>query len=78
MSAAHGKPIWIPEFQRLGDQDGQVEFLSAVLPWLDADEQSQIERYAYFMAADGFLLSLEEEEGDNSGRLSKVGEIYVS
>lgn len=77
MNAAHGKPIWIPEFQRLGDQDGQVEFLSAVLPWLDADEQSQIERYAYFMAADGFLLSL-EEEGDNSGRLSKVGEIYVS
>lgn len=70
LKAAQGKPVWIPEFQRLGDQDGQVEFLSAVLPWLDADEQSQIERYAYFMAADGFLL--------DRGRLSKVGEIYVS
>ena len=72
MTAAQGKPVWIPEFQRLGDQDGQVEFLTAVLPWLDADEQSQIERYAYFMAADGFLLD------GGGGRLSKVGEIYVS
>lgn len=69
-TAAAGKPVWIPEFQRLGDQDGQVEFLSEVLPWLDADEQGQIERYAYFMVAEGFLL-----EG---GGLSKVGEIYVS
>lgn len=68
--AAEGKPVWIPEFQRLGDQEGQVEFLSEVLPWLDADEQGQIERYAYFMVAEGFLL-----EG---GGLSKVGEIYVS
>lgn len=74
MIAAKGKPIWIPEFQRLGDQDGQVEFLAAVLPWLDADEQSQIERYAYFMAADGFLL----DDRSGGGRLSKVGEIYVS
>lgn len=72
MNAAQGKPVWIPEFQRLGNQDGQVEFLTAVLPWLDADEQSQIERYAYFMAADGFLLL------DGGARLSKVGEIYVS
>lgn len=70
MTAAQGKPVWIPEFQRLGDQDGQVEFLREVLPWLDADEQRQIERYAYFMVAEGFLL-----EG---GGLSKVGEIYVS
>lgn len=70
MAAAQGKPVWIPEFQRLGDQDGQVEFLKEVLPWLDADEQRQIERYAYFMVAEGFLL-----EG---GGLSKVGEIYVS
>lgn len=70
MTAAQGKPVWIPEFQRLGDQDGQVEFLREVLPWLDADEQGQIERYAYFMVAEGFLL-----EG---GGLSRVGEIYVS
>lgn len=70
MAAAQGKPVWIPEFQRFGDQDGQVEFLTAVLPWLDADEHRQIERYAYFMVADGFLL--------DGGRLSKVGEIYVS
>lgn len=62
--------MWIPEFQRLGDQDGQVEFLREVLPWLDADEQGQIERYAYFMVAEGFLLE--------DGGLSKVGEIYVS
>lgn len=70
MAAAKGIPVWIPEFQRLGDQDGQVEFLREVLPWLDADEQRQIERYAYFMVAEGFLL-----EG---GGLSKVGGIYVS
>lgn len=70
IAAAQGKPVWIPEFQRLGDQDGQVEFLRAVLPWLDADEQRQIERYAYHMVAEGFLL--------DGGGLSKVGEIYVS
>lgn len=70
IAAAQGIPVWIPEFQRLGDQDGQVEFLSAVLPWLDAEEQRQIERYAYFMVAEGFLL--------DGGGLSKVGEIYVS
>ncbi len=70
MAAAQGKPIWIPEFQRLGSLDDQKAFLEQVLPWLDDPAQAQIERYAYFMVFDGFLLS--------DGQLNQVGLTYVS
>lgn len=65
---AAGKPLWIPEFQRLGDLAGQKQFLKIVLPWLDA--HSEIERYAYFMVKDGFLLT--------NGQLNEVALTYVS
>ena len=46
-------PIWLTEF---GTTDGNDEsFISTVLPWLDS--QSFVERYAYFMAENGKLLS---------------------
>lgn len=47
MHKQFGKPIWITEF---GVTEGDVDaFLAEVLPWLD--QQSWIERYAYYMAA---------------------------
>ena len=70
MEAARGKPVWIPEFQRLGDLAGQKEFLENVLPWLDHPDQAQIERYAYFMVWDGFLTA--------NGALNEVGLAYVA
>ncbi|KAL2358346.1 hypothetical protein BJ546DRAFT_834327, partial [Cryomyces antarcticus] len=52
---AGGKPVWITEFGASGT-DAQVNtFLQTVLPWLD--QQSSIERYAYFMVSDGLLVS---------------------
>ena len=65
---AGDKPLWIPEFQRLGDLAGQTSFLKIVLPWLDA--KPQIARYAYFMVKDGFLLT--------DGKLNEVALTYVS
>lgn len=65
---AAGKPLWIPEFQRLGDLASQAKFLTIVLPWLDANPG--IERYAYFMVKDGFLLT--------NGKLNEVAMVYVS
>ena len=44
-------PVWIPEFQCLGDAN---KFLGEVLPWLD--QQAQIERYSYFMVQEGILV----------------------
>lgn len=65
---AAGKPLWIPEFQRLGSLAGQKEFLEIVLPWLD--DKPAIARYAYFMVKDGFLLT--------NGQLNEVALAYVS
>lgn len=65
---AAGKPLWIPEFQRLGDLASQASFLKIVLPWLDS--KPEIARYAYFMVKDGFLLT--------DGKLNEVALVYVS
>lgn len=68
MEAAKGKPVWIPEFQHKGGLSDQRAFLEQVLPWLD--EQTQIERYAYFMLWDGFLTT--------DARKNEVGMVYAS
>jgi len=61
-----GLPVYLTEF---GTTDGNDEaFLAAVLPWLDA--QDYVERYAYFMAEDGKLLSGTE--------LSAAGSTYCA
>ncbi|KIV98861.1 uncharacterized protein PV09_09387 [Verruconis gallopava] len=58
-------PIWLTEF---GTTDGNdTSFLEVVLPWLDS--QSYVERYAYFMAEDGMLLS--------GNSLNAAGQIYA-
>ncbi|KAK6000811.1 hypothetical protein QM012_003536 [Aureobasidium pullulans] len=53
---AGGKPVWVTEFAPTGASDAQIStFLEDVMPWMDS--QSFVERYSYFMAADGNLLS---------------------
>lgn len=48
-----GLPVYLTEF---GTTDGNDQaFLAAVLPWLDA--QDYVQKYAYFMASDGKLIS---------------------
>ncbi|KAL2810818.1 hypothetical protein BJX63DRAFT_400980 [Aspergillus granulosus] len=65
---------WVTEFALNSDLSGtggtqtSADFLGEVLPWLD--EQTAVSRYAYFMCADGYLLS-------GSG-LSVSGEKYAS
>ncbi len=49
------KPVWITEFQASGSIDEQNTFLEEVIPWLDS--QNYVERYAYFMASEGRLIS---------------------
>lgn len=50
-----GLPVWVTEFQCYGSEDQQVAFLQQVLPWLD--EQSYVEKYAYFGVFPGFLVN---------------------
>jgi hypothetical protein len=54
-NACNGKPIWLTEFGASGTADEQNTFLQTVLPWMD--QQSYIERYAYFMVSAGSLIS---------------------
>jgi hypothetical protein len=59
-------PIWLTEF---GTTDGNDQaFLDQALPWLAS--QAYVERYAYFMAEDGKLLS--------GSQLSAAGQTYAS
>jgi hypothetical protein len=62
-------PVWITEFQAPGDAAEQNTFLQEVIPWLDS--QSFVEKYAYFMASDGILLSA-------GSTLSTLGETFAS
>ncbi|KAF2416521.1 hypothetical protein EJ08DRAFT_554074, partial [Tothia fuscella] len=70
VSDAHaqtGKPVWVTEFGTNGGTDAEINtFLKAVLPWLDA--QDYVERYSYFMASEGRLIS--------GGALSSTGKTY--
>ena len=64
-----GLPVWLTEFGTIDGNDEQIAgFLAEVLPWMD--EQSWIERYAYFMASDGKLLS--------GGALSTSGKTFAT
>jgi hypothetical protein len=60
--------VWITEFQNTGSSDDQVAFLQSAIPWLNSN--TDVGRYAYFYAADGYLLS--------GTSLSAVGEAYVA
>ncbi|KAI4129418.1 MAG: hypothetical protein LQ338_002258 [Usnochroma carphineum] len=64
---AAGRDVWIPEFQRYGDTDGQKQFLEAVLPTLDAN--NAVKRYAYYMVADGILTT--------NGQVNNLGTTFA-
>ncbi|MCJ1381610.1 hypothetical protein MMC17_004721 [Xylographa soralifera] len=70
--ATFSLPVWVTEFSALplDDQATNAAFMAIVLPWLDAQPSSVVERYSYFMVADGELLS-------GTG-LSQMGEAYLS
>ncbi|KIW05861.1 uncharacterized protein PV09_03064 [Verruconis gallopava] len=73
-AACGNRPIWITEFGASGSESEVATFLNTVLPWLDSN--SQVERYAYFMAAastDGTYLVNAAGTG-----LSSIGQIYNS
>ena len=63
--AATNLPVWVTEFQCLGDAG---TFLNEVLPWLDG--QQSVERYSYFMVKDGILT--------NGNSISQLGQAYGS
>jgi hypothetical protein len=68
-AAGGNRPIWITEFGASGSTDEQNTFLETVMPWLDSLEY--VERYAYFMASDGILLSA-------GSTLSTLGETFAT
>lgn len=65
---AGGRKLWITEFQAPGNDAEQAKWLAEVLPWLDS--QDYVERYSYFMARQGSMMS-------GSG-LSTVGQAFVA
>ncbi|KAK8206930.1 hypothetical protein M8818_004765 [Zalaria obscura] len=68
-SVAGGKPVWVTEFGTTDGTDDQIaSFLETVMPWMDS--QDFVERYAYFMASDGILLTGTEPS-------SPVGTTYM-
>lgn len=69
LAAANGMDsVWVTEFQNTGSTDDQVTFLKEAIPWLNAN--TAVGRYAYFYAADGYLLT--------DSMLSTIGQAYVS
>ena len=70
VAACNGMPVWITEFQKLGSMEDQQSFVTKAIEWLEKPEQSKIERYSYFMVADGSLTT--------GKSLSNVGTAYAS
>lgn len=53
-----GKPVWITEFEPTdGSDEEKSAFLTTVQDAFDSDEYSYVERYSYFMVADGNLVN---------------------
>ncbi|KAG9228778.1 glycosyl hydrolase catalytic core-domain-containing protein [Amylocarpus encephaloides] len=65
-TAGGSKPVWITEFQYLGGDE--AGFLAEIVPWLESNDQ--VERYSYFMASNGHLIS--------GTSLSDIGKAYVA
>lgn len=69
VEAAQGRPVWITEFKPDGSPEDQARWLGQVLPWLDDQSLSGVERYAYYQV-DNILVS-----GDS---LTELGHKYAS
>ncbi|KAE8449253.1 hypothetical protein EG329_008420 [Mollisiaceae sp. DMI_Dod_QoI] len=67
-TAGGNRPLWITEFQASGSTDDQNSFLQEVMPFLDSSDM--VEKYAYFMASDGILLSA-------GSALSQLGQTFA-
>ncbi|KAL5325857.1 hypothetical protein ACEPPN_006991 [Leptodophora sp. 'Broadleaf-Isolate-01'] len=67
-TAGGNRPLWITEFEASGTDEEQAAFLTEVMAWMD--ETDYIERYAYFMVADGNLVS--------GTSLSSLGSTYAT
>ena len=59
--------VWLTEFGATGSEDEIANFVQEAISFLDAT--SAVERYAYFMVADGVLV--------NGNSLSTLGEAYI-
>ena len=61
--------VWLTEFAAAGSDAEVAKFLGEVLPWMDSNDA--IERYAYFMCAEGELVS-------GSAMSDPVGKAYAA
>ncbi|KAI9742415.1 MAG: hypothetical protein M1818_003949 [Claussenomyces sp. TS43310] len=66
-AAGDNRPVWVTEFGASGSDDEVASFLSTVIPWMESSDM--VERYAYFMASDGLLLS--------GSSLSSIGQAFA-
>ena len=69
---AKGIPVWVDNFGATGGREGQIEFLTNMIPWLE--DNDLIERYGYLAinrTQGGFL----PETGDE---LSDLGKFYAT
>ena len=60
--------VWLTEFGASGDDADVAPFITSAMEWLD--QQPAVERYAYYMCADGTLLS--------GSSLSSLGQAYAA
>ena len=72
IALAKGIPVWVDNFGATGSREAQIEFLTAMIPWLESNDA--IERYGYVAinrTQGGFL----PESGDG---LSDLGKFYAT
>ena len=69
---AKGTPVWVDNFGASGDREGQIEFLTNIIPWLE--DNDAIERYGYLAinrTSGGFL-------PETGSELSDLGQFYAT
>lgn len=71
-TAAKGKPVWVDNFEANGDAEGQIEFLTNIIPWLE--DNDLIARYGY--------LAMNRTQGgflpETGNELSDLGKFYAT
>ena len=72
IALSKGKPVWVDNFGANGDREGQIEFLTNIIPWLE--DNDAIERYGYLAinrTSGGFL-------PETGSELSDLGKFYAT
>ncbi|KAH7321105.1 glycosyl hydrolase catalytic core-domain-containing protein [Stachybotrys elegans] len=64
-----GRPIWLTEFAPLGSNDQINDFMTSMIPKLDAIDY--LEAYSYFMVSVGNLMT-------STSQLSSFGQLYAT